>query len=147
MFFRTPFNYDVDAVSKETGLLCEDESLAVQSERDECDINTIVARFGLTGSLPQNVRAPSYGDFVGIGDYREALEAIEEANASFYAMPAEVRTRFNNNPAEFVDFCSSPLNLNEMKKMGLLSNPPSAESFAGQPANVSGEAPAAGDAQ
>ena len=41
-FIRSPFNYDTDEASNETGLVCDDESLAVQSERDECDINIIV---------------------------------------------------------------------------------------------------------
>lgn len=118
-FFRTAYNYDTDAVSRETSLHCQDESLAVQSERDECDINTIVFRFGLTGTMPQGVRAPMYGDFTGVRDYREALEAISAADEAFYSLPADVRSRFANNPALFVDFCSDPANLDEMRKLGL----------------------------
>jgi len=96
--FRTPYNYDRDAASNETALVCDDPSLAVQDERDECDINTIVTRFGLTGELPSGVRRPEYGDFTGIGDYRQALEAISAADEAFYSMPASVRARFQNNP-------------------------------------------------
>lgn len=145
MFFRTPYNYDTDEVSRETSLVCEDESLAVQSERDDCDINTIVRRFGLTGSLPVGVRRPEYGDFVGVSDYREALEALEAADASFYAMPAEVRARFENDPARFVDFCSDVSNVDEMIKMGLAVKSVSAESFDGT-SKVSVEIPPGGDA-
>lgn len=119
LFFRTPFNYDRDDVSRETGLICDDPSLAVQSERDECDINTIVKRFGLTGELPSGVRRPSYGDFVGVSDYREALEVIQQADDSFMTMPADVRARFKNDPALFVDFCSDEANIEEMRKLGL----------------------------
>ena len=118
-FFRTPYNYDMRQVSEETALVCDDPSLAVQSERDECDINTIVMRFGLTGTLPTGVRAPTYGDFTGVSDYREALEAIQAADDSFYAMPAEVRARFQNDPARFVDFCSDPRNIDEARSLGL----------------------------
>ena len=51
-FVRSPYNYDMSAVSDETGLCCEDESLAIQSAKEDADINTIVRRFGLTGELP-----------------------------------------------------------------------------------------------
>lgn len=123
MEFRTGYNYDTDSVSRETGLRCEDDSLAVQAEKDECDINTIVRRFGLTGKLPSNVRPPMYGDFTGISDYREAIEAINLADEAFYDMPADIRTRFQNDPGQFVDFCSNRDNLEEMRKMGLAVKP------------------------
>lgn len=139
-FFRSPYNYDTDDVSRETGLKCEDESLAVQADVEECDINTIVRRFGLTGTLPQGVRMPTYGDFTGVSDYREALDVIMQADDSFYAMPADVRSRFDNDPAKFVDFCSDPANLEEARKLGLA---PSAESPV-DTTGVSGEVPPAG---
>lgn len=120
-FVRSPFNYDREAVSDATGLRCEDPSLAVQDQRDEVDINTIVRRFGLTGKLPEDVRAPTYGDFTGIGDYQQALNAVIAADAAFMEMPAEVRARFDNDPARFVDFCSDKANADEMAKLGLLS--------------------------
>lgn len=119
-FFRTGYNYDTDEVSRETSIVCEDESLAVQSERDECDINTIVRRFGLTGHLPVGVRMPSYGDFVGVSDYQTALHAIMEADEAFMAMPAEVRERFKNDPAAFIDFCDDPANIEEARSLGLV---------------------------
>jgi phage internal scaffolding protein len=142
-FFRTPYNYDTDEVSRETGFVCEDESLAVQSERDECDINTIVERFGLTGSLPQNVRAPMYGDFVGVSDYQSALAAVMSADEAFAEMPADVRERFKNDPAMFVDFCNDPANLDEARSLGLAYA--SVESPAGSPVGVSTEVPAGGE--
>lgn len=107
-FLRTPYNYDVDAVSDETGLKCEDPSLTQQHMAEECDINYIVERFGVTGQLPQSaVYTPTYGDFTGIGDYRQALDAVSQANDAFMSLPANIRERFDNDPALFVDFCSS----------------------------------------
>lgn len=141
-FFRTAYNYDTDAVSRETALVCDDPSLAVQSEADECDINTIVRRFGLTGVLPSGVRAPTYGDFTGVSDYREALEAIEAADESFYSMPADVRSRFQNDPARFVDFCSDPANLDEARRLGLA--PPDESGLAPDSSGVKPDLPAAG---
>lgn len=108
-----------DDNSLATGLMCMDETRTVQSQAEEADINTIVRRFGLTGTLPQGVRVPTYGDFDGVSDYREALEALKAADASFMAMPADVRKRFDNDAAAFVDFCSDANNLDEMRKLGL----------------------------
>lgn len=112
-------NYDVDVVSDHTGLACLDLSLAVQSQRDEADINTIVRNFGITGRMPENVRVPTYGDFDVVNDYRSAIEAVRSAEASFMAMPAEVRSRFENDPQQFLEFCVNPANLEEMRKLGL----------------------------
>lgn len=120
VFLRTPYNYDTMQVSNETGLLCEDESLAQQHARDECDINTIVRRFGLTGELPNGVRAPQYGDFTSATDYHTAMNAVISANASFMQLPADVRARFNNDPGAFVDFCSDDKNRDEAKALGLI---------------------------
>lgn len=116
---RSYRSYDVDAVSYENGLHCEDESKAVQSQRDESDINTIVRNFGLTGKMPTDVRVPSYGDFTGVDDYRSALDAIRAADSSFMRMPANVRARFENDPQQFLDFCMNPDNLEEMRTLGL----------------------------
>lgn len=116
-------NYDVDAVSDDTSLACADPSRAVQSQRDEADINTIVRNFGITGKIPENVRVPSYGDFDIVDDYRSAIDAVRAAEASFMAMPAEVRSRFDNDPQGFLEFCMNPANLEEMRKLGLAVAP------------------------
>lgn len=119
-FVRSTYNYDADLASYDSGLLCEDLSLAVQDARDEVDINTIVRRFGLTGQLPDEVRVPQYGDFVGLHDYHSAMNAVADANESFDALPADLRSRFNNDPAVFVEFCLDERNRDEMTKLGLL---------------------------
>lgn len=118
-FVRTAGNYDTNKVSDETGLACDEPSRTRQDQAHEADINTIVRNFGVTGAVPQSVRVPLYGDFTEVGDYRDALHAVMSAQASFNAMPAEVRSRFQNDPALFVDFCNDPENLPEMRKMGL----------------------------
>lgn len=119
MFLRAPYNYDADEASNEAGLLCKDPSKAQQNQKEEADINNIVKRFNLTGQLPDNVRAPQYGDFTAVTDYQSALNAVMEADAAFMLMPAEIRRRFNNNPELFVEFCSDPNNSEELVRMGL----------------------------
>lgn len=124
MFLRTPYNYDTMQVSDETGLKCEDPSLAQQHEKDECDINTIVRRFGISGELPSGIRMPQYGDFTGITDYHSALNAVRSSSESFMQLPADIRSRFNNDPAAFVEFCMNDDNRSEAEKLGLV--PPKA---------------------
>lgn len=118
-FMRTEYNYDREKASNDSALRCPEKSLAVQDAAEEADINTIVRRFGITGQLPNDVRPPQYGDFTGVSDYQEALNAVLEADRAFMTMPADVRARFQNDPALFVDFCSNPDNLVEMRKLGL----------------------------
>lgn len=123
VFLRTEFNYDRDAVSSDSGLLCEDASKAQQHAKEECDINNIVRRFGVTGMLPVAGRLPDYGDFTGINDYHTALESLRAADDVFMSLPSDIRSRFKNDPGEFVDFCSNPDNLPELRKLGLAPTP------------------------
>lgn len=124
---------DRDLASFNSALVCRDPSLAVQSQREDADINTIVKRFGLTGQLPQNVRVPIDLDFVDVIDYHTALNQLKAADAAFNAMPAAVRARFGNNAGDFVDFCSDPRNAKEMKELGLLVPSAVVEEAPGQP--------------
>lgn len=110
-----------DAASDATALRCKDESLASQSAKDEADINVLVRRFGLDGELPTDVRAPTFGDFTGLKSYQESLNALVAAQASFMAMPASVRSEFDNDPHRFVAFCSDDENYDRMCDLGLLA--------------------------
>lgn len=113
-------SYDVDAASAEVVLACLDRSLAIQSQAEEADINTIVRRFGVTGMLPQVSLPPLEGDFSdSVFDYQSAMNLIVAADRSFMGLSADVRSRFGNDAAKFVDFCSNPDNLDEMRKLGL----------------------------
>ena len=124
VILRSMFNYDVDQASVESGLFCNDPTLAQQQFRDECDINVILERFNVTGQLPLFPLEPQFGDFSGISDYQTALNAVISAQDSFDQLPARVRERFANDPAAFVDFCLDESNRDEMKALGLLVDAP-----------------------
>lgn len=124
VFVRSGNNYDMAVVSDETGLKCGDESRTQQNFKEECDINTIVRRFGVTGQVPTNVRAPLQQDFVDALDFRQSMDALVAAQRSFEAMPSSVRKRFGNDPGAFVEFCSDPANRAEAERLGLLVPPP-----------------------
>lgn len=120
---RSRFNYDPDAASEITGLITPEETRTQQQFQEESDINVLVRRFRITGQLPENVRMPTYADFGEIYDFHSAANAIAEANEAFHAMPADIRKRFGNDPAEFVAFCSNENNRKEAEAMGLVPAP------------------------
>lgn len=120
IFLRTPYNYDRNKASDEHGLKCKDPTLAQQQFAEECDINTIVDRFHLSGEMPQVLDLPVYGDFTGIFDYQSAMNQIVAARETFMSLPAKLRARFHNDPQEFVAFCSDDENTDEARKLGLL---------------------------
>lgn len=120
IFLRTAHNYDRDAASNEHGLKCEDPSLAQQQFKEECDINTIADRYGLTGEVPQLTQLPSFGDFTGVFDYQTAMNAVVKGRETFMELPAKLRARFHNDPQEFLEFCSDKDNLAEAQKLGIL---------------------------
>ncbi len=122
-FLRTPYNYDRDAASNESGLHCEDATLTQQHFKDETDINNILRQFNITGLLPEQPLSPRYGDFTGIGDYHSAMNAVIAAEDQFMALPANLRARFENDPAQLIDFISDENNRSEAEKLGLLELP------------------------
>lgn len=117
---RSYYNYDRDAVSVQTGLTCPEPTRTQQQFAEEADINVIVRRYAVTGQLPTNIRMPTFKDFEGVDDFKSAADAIATANESFSQMPADIRRRFGNDPAAFVEFCSDDRNHAEAEKMGLL---------------------------
>lgn len=91
-----------------------------QSEKAACDINKIVGRFRKTGILPAGVRQGIYADVSTVTDYREALDRVMVADKAFMMLPAAMRAKFANDPAEFLDFCSNPANRDELVELGLV---------------------------
>lgn len=115
------YDYDTNAAGDESALECKDKTLTQQHMKDECDINVLVKRFVVTGEIPIMTLPPMQGDFTDAPTYQDALNLMVEANRSFMQQPADVRARFNNDPARFVDFCSDEKNRDELRTMGLWS--------------------------
>lgn len=120
-FIRTPWNYDTNAASDETALVCTEPTLAQQNTKDEADINVILERFGITGELPSNVKVPLSGDFTEqVTDFQTAMNMVRASEESFMELPAKVRARFHNNPQELLEFLEDPENRDEAKKLGIV---------------------------
>lgn len=125
-FIRTAYNYDMDEASQESGIAIDptikEENLTHQSFKEECDINTIVERFGLTGQLPDDIRMPLTGDFTeAVNDYQTALNMIIAADNEFMKLPAQVRERFRNDPAELISFLENEQNRDEAERLGIIN--------------------------
>jgi len=124
MKLRGIYAYDTDAASLEAGLANDEPSMTDQSFAEEADINTIVRRFGLTGELPTSVSMPSFADFERTYDYHSAMLEIRAAEREFMRLPADLRTRFDNDPGRLVTFLEDPGNRAEAVSLGLVQAPP-----------------------
>jgi len=100
----------------------EEESLTQQQFREDCDLNVLAVRFGLTGApLPPAPIDPSaYGDFTNVPDLRTALDLVNDATNRFMELPSGLRTRFHNRPGELWEFVNNPENADEAVRLGLL---------------------------
>jgi phage internal scaffolding protein len=119
VFCRSAYNYDMDIVSDQTGLKCEDSSLTQQQFKEEADINTIVDRFMKSGVLPTPVNMPQFVDYEGVFDFQTAMNAVRAADENFMRMDAKIRARFNNSPQEFLEFFADANNKDEAIRLGL----------------------------
>lgn len=123
-FVRSAYNYDADAASVEAGLACDPDGMVTkQSFREECDINEIVRRFGITGELPQGISMPVSGDFTAVTDFQSAMNEVIRAQEEFMLLPAEVRYRFANDPARLIAFLEDGNNRDEAIKLGIVAKP------------------------
>jgi phage internal scaffolding protein len=121
VFVRGGYNYDVDAASDEAALDCsKDSGRTQQSFEAESNINTIVARIFKTKEFPDSAPFVMQGDFVNAPDFQSAMDLIVKAREAFDAMPARVRSRFDNDPGKFVSFTSDEKNFDEAVKFGLV---------------------------
>jgi phage internal scaffolding protein len=96
-----------------------------QSHKDEVNINNIVRKHAgnlelitKVGQLQKFV----FDDVTG-NDFQESMNAIIKARDTFNNVPSEIRKRFGNDPAAFMDFVHNADNNNQLIEWGLM-NPP-----------------------
>lgn len=106
-------------------LHCRQETRTKQSFKDAADINIIMAGIikGKTNDYV-NPAEPHYGDFSNAQDYLTSVLQLKEAEASFDALPVKIRSRFNYDPAELMEFVDNPDNLEEGRQLGLFEPAP-----------------------
>lgn len=101
----------------------DEDSMAIQSEKDSCNPALIYAKYMRTG-LMTNVRQGelTYGDFSNAVDYHDAVFKSQQAQEDFLQLPADIRIRFDNDPGQLIDFLNDNNNYDEAVKLGLVSS-------------------------
>ena len=84
---RSAYMFDTAAVFNETALDTGEDAVTQQCYKDECDINILLAKFAVTGQLPDNVRVPQFVDFEEAFDFHSSMNVIRAAEEAFNAMP------------------------------------------------------------
>lgn len=95
-------------------------SLTKQSFKKDCDIQVILKQFDRTGLVTHMNRYPAgYADVSNMGDFRQAMGVVLEAEKMFSTLPSKIRARFGNDPGNFLEFVGNPENADEMVSLGL----------------------------
>lgn len=124
---------DCTAYIDDDGEVILTPTLTRQSDKDDCDINVMMARYEATGVEPRvNPRQPQWGDFSDVPSYQDALNIVRQADEDFMLLSAEVRDRFGNDPAQMLRFLEDEANRDEAVKLGLVMPPRGAASAEGR---------------
>jgi len=94
-----------------------------QEDLESSDINNIIKRYWKTKELPVDGREYFFADVSEMPDYQTALHMIEHGKEAFSHVKPDIRARFDNDAAKFLDFTSDPANRDELVDMGLLDAP------------------------
>jgi len=106
---------------KRTPYICANDGRTLQSQQKQADINQLLRHYKKTGQITHISRSvPTYGDFSNTTDFLSAMLLIKKAESLFMELPSELRSRFENEPAQFLDFCDNPENAEELVELGLV---------------------------
>lgn len=94
--------------------------LTEQCHKEECDMNYILRDYQKTGLIKHAKENEGRYDDISVQDFQEAMLIVKEAENMFSGLPSNIRKRFQNNPAEFLEFTQNAENRDEMVKLGIL---------------------------
>lgn len=122
-------------------------SMTQQQFADECDYNTVLHNWQVSGLLTHvNPAAPQYGDLTEVPvDLLSAMDLVNQAKDEFMKLPSKVRQRFGNDPVNFLTFMQDPANVEEALALGLVEKAPLEAGGAERP-HEAGVAPPASEA-
>jgi len=93
-----------------------------QSFKDQCDVNQIVNKWRKTGVIDHVSQFQGrYADYGDGADFQAAQERILATTNMFMTLPANIRSKFENDPSQFLDFITNEENLEEMKELGIIN--------------------------
>jgi phage internal scaffolding protein len=96
------------------------DKIVEQSQAALTDIHKLLEPAIKNGLLRHATKYEGEMDDLLATDYTDAMNKVASANSMFEQLPGKVRARFDNNPAQFLDFVQNPNNADELKSMGLL---------------------------
>lgn len=120
-----------------------DEPITEQSHRDGCDINNMLKKYSseaISDGMPQYDPKIQY---VPEADFQESMNIVIKGQSAFKRLPAKLRSRFNNDPVEFLEFVNNPDSADEMISLGLAKKPVKPEIPVVRIVNESQDVPAA----
>lgn len=81
----------------------------IQSNRDSCDINLLVARFNNGDVDALSKVQGAYGDFTQFPQtYAELLNRVNQGRMMFDDLPLEIREKYNHDFAQFMTAMDKP---------------------------------------
>lgn len=115
-------------VVNEEGVEVPERSMTKQEFSEECDINNIMKLAARTNGLVSHVNQFN-GQYMDVSQglsFQESMNNVLRGQEMFNSLPADIRSRFENDPGKFLDFVIDPNNKDEMRKIGLLKPEPAA---------------------
>lgn len=113
--------------TKRAGITFSEKGKTQQHFRREANINSIMARYTKTGILVDASKPmrnmPQFGVFEQF-DFLEAQNKVAQAKQAFMCLPARIRQRFQNDPAQLIEFIQHEENRKEAVAIGLISEAP-----------------------
>lgn len=89
---------------------------------EETNVNSIMEKYKKTGVITHTRRSgiPQYGDFTTYQDFKTQMNSVREAFEEFSQLPAFLRKKFANDPANLIDYLADENNHSEAVKLGLM---------------------------
>lgn len=102
------------------GITFTQPTLTQQHFQEECDVNNIMKKYLVTGTVPQ-IAGAFYDETPDVVDYFSLNNHIAGIDEAFMELPSAVRKKFQNNPGLLLEFLSDERNLDEAISLGLIS--------------------------
>ena len=96
------------------------ETMTQQQYQSECDINNIMKSYVQTGELPLKQRVGQFMDVSNVGSFHEMMNQVIAAEDAFMQFPAQLRSKFENDPQKMYEWLSDDKNYEEALSLGLV---------------------------
>lgn len=99
----------------------DEPTMTQQQFKDEADINSIMRKYGADPVAFNALTRQGgvYADFSHLKDYHGMLQDVADAQDAFASLPAQIRSRFANDPGSLISFLQDEKNHTEGVSLGL----------------------------